>query len=105
MNLPASFLTTTAQLLTAETTTDALGEGTSTWAPTGGPIPAAHYPAGEKVLREAQLLKVQVSREVYLQGPVNLNPLEHRLVLDGVTYQITLVQEWPGFTVAGVVST
>ncbi|MDP9764872.1 hypothetical protein [Deinococcus enclensis] len=104
MKLPARMLTTTAQVLTATRIPAGLGQTTTTWQPTGQPIPAAHFPAGEKVIREAQLRAVKVSREAYLQGSVNLSPVDHRLTLDGVTYQITLVQEWSGFTVVGLVS-
>lgn len=103
MRLPARMLTTTAQVLTATRTPAGLGQTTTTWT-AGESVPAAHFPAGEKVIREAQLRAVKVSREAYLQGSVNLSPTDHRLTLDGVTYQITLVQEWDGFTVVGLVS-
>lgn len=103
MRLPARMLTTTAQVLTATRTPAGLGQTTTTWT-AGESVPAAHYPAGEKVLRAAQLLKVQVSREAYLQGSIDLSPLDHRLILDGVTYQITLVDEYKGFTVVGLVT-
>ncbi|MHA0041511.1 hypothetical protein [Deinococcus sp. PEB2-63] len=104
MQLPSSMLDTTAQVLSEQPgPPDALGQSTRSWQPTGAPVPAAHFPAGERITRQAQLRGVTVAREAYLQGSVNLNPQANRLLIDGVTYRITLVNEWDGFTVAGLV--
>lgn len=103
MDLPASMLDTTAQVLTQQAgAADALGQAVKVWAPQGAPISAAHFPAGERITRQAQLRGVTVAREAYLQGSVNLNPQTNRLLIDGQVYTITLVSEWPGFTVAGL---
>ncbi|GGK91403.1 hypothetical protein [Deinococcus radiotolerans] len=103
MQLPASFLTTSAQVLThVESPPDALGQTTKAWT-AGQTLPCAHFPAGERVTRQAQLAGVSVAREVYLPR-INLNPQTNRLVIDGTMYALTLVNEWDGFTVAGVVS-
>ena len=105
MHLPASMLDTTAQVLALEDgARDALGQAVKVWAPQGGAVPAAHFPAGEKIIRLAQLRAVSVAREAYLQGSVDLNPQTNRLLIDGTTYRITLVNEWNGFTVAGLVT-
>ncbi|GGN32277.1 hypothetical protein [Deinococcus daejeonensis] len=105
MRLPRRFLDTTATVLSGvKTGPDRLGQYTTTWEATGQPIPAAHFPAGERITTQAQLKGVKVAREAYLQGSIDLNPQTHRLRLDGQDYAITLVNEWPGFTVAGLVS-
>lgn len=105
MRLPARMLTTTATVLSGvKTGPDRLGQFATTWEATGQPIPAAHFPAGEKIIRAAQLRTVKVSREAYLDGSIDLNPETHRLHLDGQDYRITLVDEWDGFTVCGLVS-
>lgn len=104
MRLPARMLTTTATVLTqAKGAEDRLGQAATTWT-AGESVPAAHFPAGERVVAQAQLRGVKVAREAYLQGSIDLNPQTHRLRLDGQDYAITLVNEWPGFTVAGLVS-
>lgn len=77
------------------------GEGPPTWADDGPAVPCAHFPAGTKLTTQAQLKGVRVAREVYL-GRAGLNPQTHRLRLDGVVYEITLVNDWPGYTVLGV---
>lgn len=107
MRLPARMLITTATVLTAvKTGPDRLGQYTTSWIALteNDTVPAAHFPAGEKIIRAAQLRTVKVSREAYLDGSIDLNPQTHRLRLDGQDYAITLVNEWPGFTVAGLVS-
>ena len=105
MQLPASMLDTTALVLSEQAgPQDALGQSVRGWQPAGPPIPAAHFPAGERITRQAQLRGVTVAREVYLQGSVNLNPQANRLLIAGITYRITLVNEWDGFTVAGLVT-
>lgn len=104
MRLPAFTLTSTVQVLVqVKGPPDRLGQRPTTWQPQGGPLPCAAFPASEVALRRAQLIGVQVSKEVYMDG-INLNPAQHRLVVDGVTYAITDVQEWDGFTVAMVAS-
>ncbi len=105
MRLPERALTTTVQVLAqVKGPADGLGQSVTTWQVTGEPIRAAQFPAGERTLRLAQLRAVKVNREVYLQGSINLSPQTHRLRLDGADYVITLVNEWDGFTVCGVVS-
>lgn len=104
MRLPAHMLTSTAQVLTlGPGPADELGqgEGPPTWADDGPPVPCAHFPAGAKIVTQAQLRGVRVAREVYL-GRAGLNPQANRLRLDGVVYEITLVNDWPGYTVLGV---
>lgn len=103
MQLPASMLTSTCQVLERVAgAPGALGSVTYTWQPQGT-LPCAHFPAGTKVTQIAQLRGVKVSREVYLERTA-LNPQTHRVALDGVPYQITLVSDWDGFTVLGVVT-
>lgn len=103
MRLPAFALTSTAQVLVqVNGAPDGLGQFKKVWAAQGTPVQAAHYPAGEKIIRLAQLRAVSVAREAYLSGSVNLNPQTNRLALDGLMYVITLVSEWNGFTVAGL---
>ncbi len=105
MRLPASMLDTTAQVLSEQAgAADGLGQAVKVWAPQGGAVPAAHFPAGSRIIRLAQLRQVEVTREAYLQGSVTLSPQADRLLIDGVTYRITLVNEWDGFTVAGLVT-
>ncbi len=82
---------------------DGLGQRVDTWQPRAWSLPCASFPAGERITREAQLVGARVTREVYLPA-LDLSPTEHRLILDGTTYRITLVHEWDGFTVVGVVS-
>ncbi|MFC4426207.1 hypothetical protein [Deinococcus navajonensis] len=84
---------------------DQLGQSTTSWIALteNDTMPCAHFPAGAKVIELAQLRGVKVAREVYLER-AGLNPQSNRLEVDGLTYQITLVNDWDGFTVAGVVS-
>lgn len=104
MRLPERALTTTVQVLIhVKGPADGLGQSVTMWQATGAPIRAAQFPAGERLLTLAQLRAVKVNREVYLQGSIDLNPQTHRLRLDGTDYAITLVNEWDGFTVCGVV--
>lgn len=102
MRLPSWVLTTTAQVLAqVESAPDALGQTRKTWQAVAQ-ARASHFPAGEKITRAAGLRGVTVAREAYLDGSVNLNPQTNRLLLDGQVYTITLVNEWDGFTVAGL---
>lgn len=103
MRLPARMLTSTAQVLVEvkDGPPDRLGHGTSNWVPQGEPFPCAHFPAGAKVVEQAQLRGVRVAREVYLER-TGLNPQTNRLRLDGTDYTITLVNDWQGFTQLGV---
>lgn len=104
MRLPRRFLTATATILTAvKGPPDKLGQSTTTWQ-AGELLPCASYPAGKRVLEVAQLKGVKVSREIYLER-VNLDPQKNRVRVDGVDYQITLVNDWEhDFTVLGVSS-
>ncbi|EYB67411.1 hypothetical protein DEIPH_ctg041orf0007 [Deinococcus phoenicis] len=104
MRLSPGMLTSTCQVLAqVKGPPDRLGQSVTTWQPQGQPVPCAAFPASERTLRRAGLLGVKVSKEVYLNG-IDLNPARHRLVVDGVTYTVTDVQEWDGYTLAMVVS-
>lgn len=101
MRLPAWALTSTAQVLQQVKTPAGLGQYTTTWQASGEVVKCAHFPAGTRILEQAQLKGVKVAREVYLER-ADLNPQTNRIELDGVPYQITLVADWDGFTVLGV---
>lgn len=105
MRLPAHMLTSTAQVLAqGPSGGDRLGQGPGAWAPQGDPLPCAHFPAGTRIVTQAQLRGVKVAREVYLER-TGLSPQANRLRLDGTEYVITLVNDWPGgFAQVGVVT-
>lgn len=102
MRLPARLLNASAQVLKAvKSPPDRLGQSTVTWQPDGTPLQCGDFPAGTRILEQAQLKGVKVSREVYLERP-GLNLQTNRVRVDGVEYAIALVHEWDGFTVLGV---
>jgi hypothetical protein len=97
---PQWAMTATATLYAAtDTPGGRLGEMQTSYAPVGGPVPCANYPAGEKAIRRAGLLGVTVSREIYL-NQIDLDPQIHRLEVSGIQYHVRDVSEWDGFTVA-----
>lgn len=101
MRLNQSWLTSRADVLNEVKTTDQWGRpkgGAGDWTAVIEGLPCVSFPASEKTLRRAELIGVQVSREVYL-NQIDLSPAQ-RLRVDGVVYAITDVQEWDGFTVA-----
>lgn len=104
MQLTPGLLTSTCLVLAqVKGPPDRLGQSVTTWQPQGQLLACAVFPASEKTLRRAGLLGVKVSKEVFLPQ-IDLSPARHRLAVDGVTYAITDVQEWPGYTLAMVVS-
>lgn len=104
MRLPARMLTSRATILdkTAGPVDDLGQSAGEVWLPRPDVLPCAHFPAGERVQRQAELKGVRVSRELYVPS-VNLNPQTTRVRVDGSEYAVTLSNEWDGFTVAGLV--
>lgn len=103
MRLPTFALTSLATVLSEQAgPPDALGQSVKSWQPVGGPHPCASFPAGTRIVQQAQLRGVQVTREAYLPSEAQLSPITNRLSIDGRQYEITLVSVWDGFTVAGL---
>ncbi|MFB9994079.1 hypothetical protein ACFFLM_19150 [Deinococcus oregonensis] len=100
MELPRWALTATAAVLQkVSSLPDQLGQrGPASWQPQRS-VPCASFPISRQGIERAQLLGVQATREVYLDG-ISLSAQTNRLSIAGVTYSVQDSREWDGFTVA-----